>query len=459
MCGSVKSAVWFCVFCRVVRVCAVCGPNYVMQVCHSSGWAKLCHASMSFKCVWVMGIKYMFAFCFVWLWRLVLFRLVVSLPEASMNSTGDRPAWPVVKWGPRWLHDKTEHLIDSLPLHVIMCLSGFLGCFSELRWGSSCSGTESPAWSLLAFGHAMGRFGAVPTFDTIFSAELEQEKREFIERCSPIPTKQMFSDMEALTRAEAALELRSNTYQMPNLHRIFVFAAGFSCKSVSGLATGTPGGSDCLESGEGTTAETFTATKKIISVGKFPLIILENVLGLKRQNQHLRVMRDLVELGYVCEWFECLSSMFSLPHERWRIWFVAIRKDRLSAAGWSLERWRTHIREHYHRLGHFRAHAMTPMAEFLLSEDDNEVERANASAIARFSSGEISGSTGPGCAPMAGSVSKALKAQVESACGVRSLWGPHLERCYPQWLLLSEREKTLLDPINMGFPDVRFLFV
>jgi len=221
VCGSVKSAVWFCVFCRVVRVCAVCGPNYVMQVCHSSGWAKLCHASMSFKCVWVMGIKYMFAFCFVWLWRLVLFRLVVSLPEASMNSTGDRPAWPVVKWGPRWLHDKTEHLIDSLPLHVIMCLSGFLGCFSELRWGSSCSGTESPAWSLLAFGHAMGRFGAVPTFDTIFSAELEQEKREFIERCSPIPTKQMFSDMEALTRAEAALELRSNTYQMPNLHRIF----------------------------------------------------------------------------------------------------------------------------------------------------------------------------------------------------------------------------------------------
>ena len=102
---------------------------------------------------------------------------------------------------------------------------------------------------------------------------------------------------------------------------------------------------------------------------------------------------------------------------------------------------------------------MTPMAEFLLSEDDNEVERANASAIARFSSREISGSTGPGCAPMAGSVSKALKAQVESACGVRSLWGPHLERCYPQWLLLSEREKTLLDQINMGFPDVRFLFV
>ena len=78
--------------------------------------------------------------------------------------------------------------------------------------------------------------------------------------------------------------------------------------------------------------------------------------------------------------------------------------------------------------------------------------------LAKFDSGQISGSTGPGRAPMSGSVSRSLKEQAEHTFGARSAWGPHLERCYPQFLQLSEREKTFLDGIIISFPDVR-LFV
>ena len=79
----------------------------------------------------------------------------------------------------------------------------------------------------------------------------------------------------------------------------------------------------------------------------------------------------------------------------------------------------------------------------MLPEEDDEVEPFNESVLAKFDSGQISGSTGPGCAPMSGSVSRSLKEQAEHTFGVRSAWGPHLERCYPQFLQLSEREKTL----------------
>ena len=105
------------------------------------------------------------------------------------------------------------------------------------------------------------------------------------------------------------------------------------------------------------------------------------------------------------------------------------------------------------RLLHWRAHTVTPLTEFLLSERDSEIERTNDKLLRRIRDGSLSGSMGPGGAPMRGSVSRAIKADSEATRGVRSGWGPHLETVFPQFLSLSEREKSLLDSQNMTFPD------
>ena len=367
--------------------------------------------------------------------------------------------WPVVAWGPRWLSCKTRHLIHSLCPSTLDMMSNFLRFLPEIRWGSSCSGTESPAWCLTEFSNVLRDVGPVPHIKTIFSAELVAEKRAFIEACSPLPTEQMYQDMHVLTRAEAALECVSGRPRVPDLSRLFLFAAGFSCKTVSGLATATLDADKCLDEGSGQTGETFTATCGIVEIARPVIIILENVMGLKRGDQHVKVMQKLSARGYAVKCIELCSSEFSLPQDRYRLWFIAIRLDKLERAGWSPDTWSADVDELYARVRSYKTHSITPLESFLLPEDDTELERLNADILAKSDSGELSGSLGPGGAPMSGSVSSGLKARNEEINGVRSAWTPSLERCYPQFLKLSEREKSILDEHRVTFPDVDFCFV
>ena len=183
------------------------------------------------------------------------------------------------------------------------------------------------------------------------------------------------------------------------------------------------------------------------------VIILENVPGLKRGGQHLRCMSDLRDLGYAVRMFEICTSQLSLPHDRHRLWFVAIRVDKIRACGWSIEEWEHEMDVTMDRLLCWRTHTVTPLHEFLLSERDPELERINDGLIRRLRDGSLSASMGPGGAPMRGSVCRANKDHVEQTRGVRSSWKPHFETIFPQFLALSEREKSLLDAQNMTFPD------
>ena len=56
------------------------------------------------------------------------------------------------------------------------------------------------------------------------------------------------------------------------------------------------------------------------------------------------------------------------------------------------------------------------------------------------------------CEPMIGEQSLRRKERVERTSGVKSRWDPGMSNIYPTWLIIPERERTLLDQGCLRFP-------
>ena len=112
--------------------------------------------------------------------------------------------WPEIPWGPGWLNAVTRQMLQSLSPKEFASLRGFLGIVPDFKWGSCCSGTESPAWCIVALFAELRALGfKVPSVEALFSAELSAEKRDFIETCSPMVAKHMFADMADVLKPAA----------------------------------------------------------------------------------------------------------------------------------------------------------------------------------------------------------------------------------------------------------------
>ena len=54
------------------------------------------------------------------------------------------------------------------------------GAAGQWRWGTACSGSESPHWAYNALESVLSEAGVSGAFKHMFSAELEPEKRRWI---------------------------------------------------------------------------------------------------------------------------------------------------------------------------------------------------------------------------------------------------------------------------------------
>ena len=134
-----------------------------------------------------------------------------------------------------WEQSRLQHalsrLIENLgPVHAL--LLRFLEQPTELRWGSACSGTESPAWVFSFFKY----FGYM-SFKHVYGAEWVAAKREWnpAQACP----RNLFKDVFDLTRrlafcyaSQECADPKKACHEKPT----DLFIDGFSCKTVSALS-------------------------------------------------------------------------------------------------------------------------------------------------------------------------------------------------------------------------------
>ena len=364
--------------------------------------------------------------------------------------------FPPLPWGRHWLESKIGHFLEALAPKELEALTQYVSNLGEFRWGSSCSGTESPAWVIKDLFTVLERKGvSTPKIVTVVCAEQSPEKCAFIVDVCPLSSEQMYYDMRDLLRKRAYCR-KADCRRKPNVAGLTVFVAGFSCKSVSGLASGVAGGDGCIINNDtrATTSDTFDATVRIVQLHSPTLVMLENVLGLRRGDQHLIVIERLHRAGYVVRMWELHTSGLGIPHDRQRLWFLGLHKSAIQRAGWTELQVEQLFETVMSRLYSDAEHGLADLDSFLLHENDMELQDLRASVMSRRNDGSLSGSTGPGDAHMSMDTKcYDIKAKRERVGIIRSYWTPDLEFLFPTYLLLSEREKCQLDHYSMKFPD------
>ena len=112
---------------------------------------------------------------------------------------------------------------------------------------------------------------------------------------------------------------------------------GFSCKNKSSENNGRQTYAHCIAEAEGTTGETLGGIVEVAKTERYPVLVLENVVGLIRKT-HLasgevvdaeihEVMKKFREVGYAIGWRQVDTRNYAIPQRRTRIWIVAVLQD------------------------------------------------------------------------------------------------------------------------------------
>ena len=226
---------------------------------------------------------------------------------------------------------------------------------------------------------------------------------------------------------------------------------GFSCKTASGLATDKETAESCIEEEAGTTGQTFFAVRLIAQTIKPLWLFLENVTGLLKGQQWLLVVRKLRSHGYAVAVLHSTPTRSGLPHNRNRLWFLALRKDLLDMAHMTEDEFIKRV-EALDNILH-QGHRQMSLDSMLLSECDPVVCARRLHLMQQLDDGVIDGSTGSSGAPMSGEVSLALKERREKGAVASSFWRSADAHRYPEFLILPEREKSMLDSAQCQFPE------
>ena len=233
------------------------------------------------------------------------------------------------------------------------------------KWGSACSGTESPQW---CFDSCEQAFGLDHGFDHAFSAELSSQKRDFIRSCCGSSLRQLYADMFELAQTGGGINTLTGRKEQVDGKNTWGVLIGFSCKTASGLATDKETAESCIEEEAGTTGQTFLAVRLIAQTIKPLWLFLENVTGLLKGQQWLLVVRRLRSHGYAVAVLHSTPTRFGLPHNRNRLWFHAVRMDLLDMAHMTEDEYIKRV-EAWDNLLH-QGHRQMSLDSMLLSECD-----------------------------------------------------------------------------------------
>jgi hypothetical protein len=225
--------------------------------------------------------------CLIGSWRPCL---LIALHAANASP------WPPLAFDARFLDTFLSRLLAVLPIEAADSIIRLLNVVATARWGSACSGTESPGFVLEAIErclrrhgtfslkismddiciiiqrsslrldlshrtpvglcvcsadichlvvvqvlHAAGSlFGTVAAnfrFRHVFSAEIAVRKARFIQRTQRSAAFQLFSDMSVLSEDEPAWDSIAESFAIPDTNDIFIAVIGFSCQTASSLHT------------------------------------------------------------------------------------------------------------------------------------------------------------------------------------------------------------------------------
>ena len=172
-------------------------------------------------------------------------------------------------------------------------------------------------------------------------------------------------------------------------------------------------------------------------------------------NATLRELESACSVGYVVLVYQTTPGTFGFPQTRNRLYFVGVRADLVGDANVTLEAFRLHAAR---VLGALRQDwALIPQDELLLPDAHSAVQRSLAVARAKLAC-RSSGSDSPAVAHVSKWVfkNKAMREKVWAAPGSQSHYNfeEHAHSC-PQFPLMPNREKDLLDAMSVRFPDTR----
>lgn len=339
-------------------------------------------------------------------------------------------------WGPDYLENMVGILLGRLPADTLAQVERFLHD-NNWGWGSTCSGTDSPAFVFAAAArHLRGRHINLEP-NHIFSAEMDECKRAFITRhASP---KELYVDVADVCKPKAwNVAGKTAEYIQPDSHKeVKQYLSGFSCKSVSGL---NPGASEtCIDNACMQTGETFAWVERYLKTARPMCALLENVFGLKRGKQHLKIKQKLERHGYFVHILELTPLTFGIPQSRPRLWYVVIRRDVMA------ERTTDKI------YGEFIDDMMKHLVGngFHLMDINSFLRDDLAAVVAKHAPKEEVGTTTRAGWPRR---HEAKWQRASSASAADCQWKAELGTTYPEYVRLPDRMKELLTMRQISYP-------
>jgi site-specific DNA-cytosine methylase len=210
-----------------------------------------------------------------------------------------------------------QHGFLKRSLAVLITLGLVMG--NGIDFGSGCSGIDIffPAinmlWEVLSMTFGMEQV----RLNHLWSCDILASRQRWLRDVMAVGT--VFTDLMALPTGRA---FDCVSGRLRKVRKIFLFACGFSCKSVSKANNDCKAFVGCLKAALGTTGKTFNAAMATIRLLLPILVLMENVQGLSQADRDY-VVRELEKMGYLVAVIISDLQWHGLPCRRVRVWFIA----------------------------------------------------------------------------------------------------------------------------------------
>ncbi|KAJ6028069.1 hypothetical protein N7540_003645 [Penicillium herquei] len=241
-----------------------------------------------------------------------------------------------------------------------------------LRTATVCSGTESPLIALQMIMQGLGPIDG-PLFRMVhaFSCEIVAFKQALIERNFG-PT-HLFRDLRDLG-GDVAQTAYGSLDLIPG--DLDILIAGTACVDYSMLNTSRP------EKGKGESASTFNGLLAYAEKYRPRLVICENVRGAPWDD----FVDSWNEIDYSATYQLVDTKLYYLPHTRERGYLIAIDNRRMKNLGFDIPTVDSILSKAKELIIEFQRPCSSPTSQFLLGEDDRQLERVERDLLTRIQS-------------------------------------------------------------------------
>ena len=408
---------------------------------------------------------------------------------ASKQSAPSAPTW-----GRHALQAFAERLIRRLPDWVCDELKIYVLAHGTIAWGSGCSGTDSPYFAWCALAAALK---AALNIDLrvihVCSAERSKPERDWLNRyvfSRHNTSAVLFGDCFDLSRPRAADMTKPLSGTMPEriahaaggFQTVEVFAVlialqwwfyGFSCKAVSSLCIHKEIAKSAASDIATSTGSTLQALYLFLDVLRgsgveLAVILLENVPGIFLDAQHELVLAELRCRGYAGVARLGSAIVFGPPQDRKRVWFALVPQRLLDDCRCSFAEVEKHIDMLYELLS--AGHGPMQLSSFLMDDEHPLSERIYREKMEDIiQRGDLDCDVETLAANNVRSAAKCASKGVDPTLPMkwvvehralfahskaRSAWvgSAEQELCFPEWLLLPDRIRDLMDEAGIQFP-------